>query len=148
VAFNTGNRIKYLGIYTNILENGYIDLDCKEVRDGMLEEYPIHKTRSIPAGRNLFKINKVATTLSDIERSKFLSKITKVQYCAKKVRIDLLTTLVFLRMRVSVATVEDRSMLNKLFLYINATRKKRLCFCKSDDFKFEISVVTSHGTHQ
>ena len=148
VTFNSGNRIKYLGIYINILENGNIELDCDDVWDTMLEEYQIHKASSIPAGRNLFKINEEAEALSDEERSEYLSRIMKVQYYAKKVRIDLLTTLAFLRTRVSVATVEDMSKLNKLLFYINATRKKRLCFSKSDDFKFEISVDTSHGTHQ
>ena len=85
--------------------------------------------------------------LSDEERSEYLSKIMKVQYYAKKVRIDLLTTLAFLRTRVSVATVEDMSKPNKLLFYINATRKKRLCFCKSDDFKFEISVDIPRMVH-
>jgi hypothetical protein len=95
----------------------------------------------------LFKINEEAEALSDEERSEYLSKVMKVQYYAKKVRIDLLTTLAFLRTRVSVATVEEMSKLNNLLFYINGTRKKRLWFCKSDDFKFDISVNTLHGTH-
>ena len=92
-------------------------------------------------------MNAKATPLSPEKRGEFLSRLMKIQYHAKTVRIDLLTTLAFLRTRVSNSTVEDWLKLNRLLYYINGTLDKKLLYSKSGNFIPEISIDTSHGIH-
>jgi hypothetical protein len=71
----------------------------------------------------------------------------KIRYYAKKVRVDLLTTLAFLRKRVSVTKTEDWDKLTRLLYYINGTKSQRMSFKKCESMVPEVSVDTSHGTY-
>jgi len=146
-SFKTGNRIKYLGIFINVNDDGSIDLDCEDVFTDMLKDYKIQKKSTYPAGRGLFNIRGKGTDLTDEQKSEYLSRIMKIQYYAKKVRVDLLTTLAFLRTRVSVATTEDWGKLTRLLYYINETKSQKMSFKKCGSMVPEVSVDTSHGTH-
>ena len=107
VSYKSGKHLKYLGINIIINDDGSIDLDCEDVFTEMLKDYKIQKKSTYPAGRGLFNVRGKGTDLTDEQKSEYLSRIMKIQYYAKKVRVDLLTTLAFLRTRVSVATTED-----------------------------------------
>ena len=120
-SFKTGNRIKYLGIFINVNDDGSIDLDCEDVFTDMLKDYKIQKKSTYPAGRGLFNVRGKGTDLIDEQKSEYLSRIMKIQYYAKKVRVELLTTLAFLRTGVSVVTTEDWDESARLLYYINET---------------------------
>ena len=114
----------------------------------MMKDYKVdRKVLSSPATKTLFRVNAKAKPLSPEMRGELLSRLMKIQYYAKKVRIDLLTTLAFLRTRVSNSTVEDWNKLNRLLYYINGTLDKKLLYSKSGNFIPEISIDTSHGIH-
>ena len=147
VSYKTGKRLKYLGINIIINDDGNIDLDCEDVFTEMLKDYKIQNKSIYPAGRGLFNIRGNGTALSEAQRSEYLSRIMKIQYYAKKVRVDLLPTLAFLRTRVSVATTEDWDKLTRLLYYINETKSQRMSFKKGGSMLPEVSVDTSHGTH-
>ena len=65
------------------------------------------KKATTPAGKNLFLVSRKGEKLSQEKKREFLSRIMKIQYYAKKVRMDLLTTLAYLRTRVTTATTDD-----------------------------------------
>ena len=113
VSYKSGKRLKYLGINIIINDDGSIDLDCEDVFTEMLKDYKIQKKSTYPAGRGLFNVRGKGTDLTDEQKSEYLSRIMKIQYYAKKVRVDLLTTLAFLRTRVSVAITEEWDKLTK-----------------------------------
>ena len=107
----------------------------------------MQKKSTYPAGRGLFNIRGKGTDLTDEQKSEYLSRIMKIQYYAKKVRVDLLTTLAYLRTRVSEATTEDWRKLTRLLYYINETKSQKMSFKKCGSMVPEVSVDTSHGTH-
>ena len=57
---------------------------------------------------NLFLVLRKGEELSQEKNREFFSRIMTIQYCAKKDRMDLLTTLAYLRTRVTTATTDDR----------------------------------------
>ena len=113
----------------------------------MLRECQIDKKATTPAGKNLFLVSRKGEELSQEKKRELLSRIMKIQYYAKKVRMDLLTTLAYLRTRVTTATTDDWKKLQRLLYYINGTIKNKLVFRKSGCLTPEVSVDRSHGIH-
>ena len=107
VTYNKSNKLRYLGINITIKDNNTIELDCEDSFEEMMRECHIDKKATTPAGKNLFLVSRKGEELSQEKKREFLSRIMKIQYYAKKVRMDLLTTLAYLRTRVTTATTDD-----------------------------------------
>ena len=107
VTYNKSNKLRYLGINITIKDNNTIELDCEDSFEEMMRKCQIDKKATTPAGKNLFLVSRKGEELSQEKKREFLSRIMKIQYYAKKVRMDLLTTLAYLRTRVTTATTDD-----------------------------------------
>ena len=74
-----------------------------------------------PAKSKLFEVNRNAMKVSERKMAAFRSIVMKLLYVAKRVRIDILTTVSFLTSRQGVTDVDDWKKLRRLVQYIKCT---------------------------
>jgi hypothetical protein len=84
----------------------------------LLSLRPIKRGAVGPALENLFVVNPDAQKLDKAKAEAFHSTVMKMQYLAKRVRPDLLTTSVFLNSRVLEPDVEDNEKLERTLCYL------------------------------
>ena len=60
-----------------------------------------------PASGTLFMMNEISPLLDEIRRKRFHSKVAQLLYLGKRIRMDILTAVAFLKTRVTKATEED-----------------------------------------
>jgi hypothetical protein len=89
----------------------------------LLSLRPIKRGAVTPVLENLFIVNPDAQKLDKAEAEAFHSTVMKMQYLAKKVRPDLLTTTVFLNSRVMGPDVEDNEKLERTLRNLMATEE-------------------------
>jgi hypothetical protein len=96
---------------------GHVDASIEEARRHLVLTH-----RTAPAQRDLFSVEDSSPPLTPSKAEVFHSLVAKIQYIAKRVRPDILTSVSFLGSRAHVATENDWNKLAYLFGYIESTR--------------------------
>jgi hypothetical protein len=114
----------------------------------MLNVYDISGCAPTPATSALFVVNSDSPPLTIERKEEFHSRVAKVLYLAKRVRPDLLTTVIFLATRVNDPREEDWAKLSRLLKYINATRELGIRLDASRGIQVFAFIDASFAVHQ
>ena len=120
VKTSTGKKLHYLGMILDFTIEGYV----KVTMDGMIEAIIAdhmgadHQKTPTPSTEELFTVDANSSLLKESDRKIFHTAVAKMLYVAKRVRPDCLTVVGFLVTRVTKATEEDHSKLQRLLRYV------------------------------
>jgi len=115
--------------------------------DDMLKEYDIIGQASSPALEDLFIINVESESLSKDEATTFHSRVAKILYYAKRIRGELLPAMSYLSSRVTRPTRDDCNKLERVFKYINSTKRLATNLSISNDLKALVYADASFAVH-
>jgi histone deacetylase 1/2 len=120
--FNYGQLHSYLSMIMDFNTIGKVKITMPQYVNDMMEQFQVEGRASTPALENLFNIREDSPLLDDMTQDIFHSRVAKVLYLAKRVRPELLPTVIFLSTRVKKATDDDWFKLTRMLKYINGTR--------------------------
>ena len=117
-----GPILNYVGMTLDFSSEGEVKLSMKKYIDDIIDLYQVSGDASTPANKSLFNVDTNAEKLSDSMRETFHSRVAKLLYLAKRVRVDILLPISFLATRVTCATVDDWKKLDRVLKYLNSTK--------------------------
>ena len=146
VQITRGVKHSYLGMTFDFGIVGKVSITMEGYIADLLRYYNVTKHASTPATTHLFDISK-SPDLQDDQRMEFHSAVAKLLYLAKRVRPEILTAISFLSSRVSCATVEDMSKLNRVLAYLNVEPNLGLVLEAHQQLEIHAYVDASYGVH-
>jgi hypothetical protein len=123
LSVTRGPKHSYLGQTFDFGEKNEVKITMAGYVTDLLSLQPIKRGAVTPALENIFIVKTDAQKLDKAEAEAFHSTVMKMQYLAKRVRPDLLTTTVFLNSRVLEPDVEDNEKLERALRYLMATEE-------------------------
>lgn len=120
VQFEIGERLSYLGIQIDIIDEGTM-IDMSFYVSQVLEGAQATIKQS-PGMKTTFTVTEDSRKFTEKERKLFHSKVAKLPYLAKRARPDLLTVVSFLCTRVQVATEEDYQKMDRVLGYLKVLK--------------------------
>ena len=100
-----------------------------------------------PAKSILFDVNPKAARVTEQKMAVFRSIVMKLLHVAKRVRIDILTTVLFLTTRQGVIDIDDWRKLKRLVQYVKCTIDMSLILGAKDLSKFYTFVDVAYATN-
>ena len=148
IEVKKGPILSYIGMTFNFSTSGKCFVTMEGYVQDVINLYSISGYANTPATSDLFTIRPDSPLLTECERTEFHSRVTKLQYLAKRVRPDMLTSCSFLASRVLCATQDDNRKLDHLLRYLNATRQLGLCLEPgAGALSIHAFIDASYGVH-
>jgi hypothetical protein len=148
LAVHRGGLHSYLGHTLDFeLIPGSVVITMEGFIIDLLRLANVRGTAATPATNDLFVIDLDSPLLSEGDREEFHSFVMKLLYLAKRVRADILTPVSFLTTRVSEATAQDKTKLDRVFKYLNATPEIGLVLEATKDLCLYAFVDASFAVH-
>jgi hypothetical protein len=122
-------------------------IDRTYYTEKVVEEAGSVALRSAPGTKNTFTVNKEAKKLSEKDREQFHSITAKILYLAKRARPDVLTVVRFLCTRVTMATKEDMTKLERLIGYLKRTSQRHLVFRPDNNPQLQVYIDAAFALH-
>ena len=123
LTVNRGPLQSYLGQSFDFTIKGEVKVTMAGYVNDLLHLRPLTRGAATPALDDLFTVHEDAEKLGKVAAEIFHSTVMKLQYLAKRVRPDLLTTTVFLNSRILAPDVEDDAKLERALKYLLATEE-------------------------
>ena len=144
-----GNKHTYLGMDVQI-EDRKVSIEMPEYLGECIIAFgePINSVATSPATRMLHTINPEAEALSVTKRETFHHIVAKLLHVAKRARLDIQPTVIFLCRRVKNPTVEDWGKLKRLLQYIKGTLKMKRILSLTNLSEWAVYVDAAHATHE
>ena len=144
-----GKRHEFLGLVLDFSKDGVVAITAPRLIGEILEDFGISGTSRVPAGVDLFEIDKDSPLLSEAQRRKFHGGVQKLLYIAGKCRMDISVAVNFLTTRVTIATEQDMKKLTKTLRYLNGTRDLGLMLGGDEQgfISVQIFADASYGVH-
>ena len=120
---NEGVFHSYLSMIMDFSQLGKVKITMPQYVEEMMEQFEVEGRAATPALENLFEVREESPLLDDNLQEIFHSRVAKVLYIAKRVRPELLPTVIFLATRVKKASEDDWFKLTRMLKYINGTRE-------------------------
>ena len=120
VKTSTGKRLHYLGMILDFTTEGYVKITMDGMIEAIIAEHlgvDRHKTPT-PSDDDLFTVDGDSPLIAEPDRQVFHTAVAKMLYVSKRVRPDCLTAVGFLVTRVTKATEQDNSKLQRLLRYV------------------------------
>ena len=115
--------------------------------DNVLADMNVFGVAASPATEELFSVDEAIQLLPEVRRKCFHSKVAQLLYLCKRVRPDMLTATVFLTTRVTKATEEDMSKLERLPKYLRGTKDLGLVLDGREGLGMLAWVDASYAAH-
>jgi hypothetical protein len=147
IKFVEGLEHNYLGMHMDFSKPGKVRITMNKYVDDMMDHYEVNGKASTPALENLFQVREDQPLLEESLQEIFHSRVAKILYLAKRVRLDLLTSVIFLATRVKKATNDDWFKLTRLLNYINSTRHLGIVLEADDLFTIISHIDASFAVH-
>jgi hypothetical protein len=147
VTAHEGPVHSYLGQTFDFSDPGKVRLTMAKYILDMLDLYDVRGDAATPATATLFVVDEKSAQLSPEMKERFHSRVAKILYLAKRVRPDLLMTVIFLATRVKDPREEDWTKLERLLRYINSTRDIGMVLEASHGLQILAYVDASFGVH-
>ena len=144
-----GREHTFLGMKIKFNENKTMSIDMTDYCKEAIADFPgkLRKSSTSPAKKQLFTVDEDSPKLSEQKAEIFHSIVMKLAFVAKRCRVDLETTLGFLRTRVSKSTEEDWEKLRRALEFLCGTINDVLTL-GADGLAMLLSFVdVSFGTH-
>jgi hypothetical protein len=147
LTYHDGDVHHYLGQRFDFSIKGEVKVDMAEYISDALDEYGIKGTRATPADVSLFDIDKESPTLDAKRAAEFHSRVAKIQFSSIRCRPDVQLTVSFLSGRVTSATEQDWSKLNRMLMYLNGTRNLGVVLRLDDGYQVFSHIDASFAVH-
>jgi hypothetical protein len=147
ITLHEGKIHSYLGQTFDFSEHGKVKITMEKYVADMLNVYDVRGTAATPATNDLFVIYDDGVPLSAEIKEKFHSRVAKLLFLAKRVRPDILTSIIFLSTRVNSPTEQDWSKLARVLKYINATAELGIVLEGSRGLQIFAYADASYGVH-
>jgi hypothetical protein len=141
-----GPVINYVGMTLDFSNEGKVVVSMKKYVDDILSLYEVNGSATTPATMSLFTIDPNAEKLSTSMLEMFHSRVAKLLYLAKRVRVDFLLPIAFLATRVTCADVDDWRKLERVLNYLNFTKELVLTL-EPSGYDIAGCADASYGTH-
>ena len=144
-----GKEHVFLGMKIKFNEDKTVSIDMSEYCKEAIKDFPGHLrgSSSSPSKEQLFTVDEKSPRLSEEKADIFHSIVMKLACVSKRCRVDLETTLGFLRTRVSKSTEEDWEKLRRALEFLCGTIDDVLTL-GADGMAMLLSFVdVSFGTH-
>ena len=144
-----GREHTFLGMKIKFNDNKTMSIDMKDYCKEAIASFPgkLRKSSTSPSKKQLFTVDDTSPSLDKERAEVFHSIVMKLAYVAKRCRVDLETTLGFLRTRVSKSTEEDWEKLRRALEFLCGTIDDVLTL-GADGLAMLLSFVdVSFGTH-
>ncbi len=120
--YEKGDVSSFLGMTLDFRAANQVKVTMAGYEESMLSDFITTGVAHSPAGNNLFKIDKKSPKLNEEERSRFHTYSAKLFYLGCRTRPEIQVATSFLRSRVTVATEQDATKLDRVMKYLNNTR--------------------------
>lgn len=147
LSVNLGKRHSYLGQTLDFSVPGEVQVTMEGYVRDLLELYEVKGSRATPATERLFEISADSEKLSAADGEVFHSRTAKLLYLSQRARPDILTAVAFLTTRVQKCTVEDRSKLERVLMYLNGCPSLGLTLRASGGIQLLVYVDASFAVH-
>jgi hypothetical protein len=146
-----GGKFTYLGMDVEVdLRKKCIYVTMLQYVKKIVEDWKPNKKYSTPATNDLFVIDNSSLKLGYKEQKRFHTFVAKLLYLAKRARPDILVCISFLTTRVTKATADDWTKLDRVIGFLNKTLTDGICLgAGSPETKLELHcyVDASFGVH-
>jgi hypothetical protein len=151
VKFHTGDKLAYLGMSLDFSTPGQVTLGMpKLIKETLTDNQNFINLTSAegksPANSELFVIHK-SELLHEEVRKQFHSCVAKLLYLARFIRPDILTAVIFLSSRVTVATHDDLNKLSRVLKYLSKTTDQKFTLRPDNIEDLTVYADASYGTH-
>jgi hypothetical protein len=120
VSIHEGAQIPYLGMVFDFSRPDKELISMHKYVKVLLELYEVTGKAKTPTDGNLFSIDASSPLLSEELSDMFHSRVAKLLYLAKRVRPEILPSVIFLTSRVRSPTDQDWRKLDRVLRYLNA----------------------------
>ena len=141
-----GVEHSYLGMTFDYSDRGRVKITMEGYIHDLLCHYQVTKHATTPATAYLYAIRD-SKPLQECERQEFHSAVAKLLYLAKRVRPEILTAVSYLASRVTCATEDDMSKLQRIFAYLNNEPNLGLILEAGGDIQLHAYIDASFGVH-
>ena len=147
LTVHRGKVLSYVGMTFDFTSRGKVSITMEGYINDIIELYEIKGSAATPALDHLFDVRDNAVKLSPADRKVFHSRVMKLMYLAKRVRPDIITTVVFLSTRVLYADQDDAAKLDRVLRYLCSNREFGICLQPRDYVDIDAYVDASYGVH-
>ena len=127
VKSHQGEIVEFLGMCIDMSTPGSASITMKGMEKSIVEESGVEegsrRTKS-PAADNIFDIDEDSPILPEQERKGFHASVARLLYIAKRVRPECLMAVSFLTTRVTKATMEDKTKLDRVINYLRSNPER------------------------
>jgi hypothetical protein len=143
-----GNSTNFQRLLSNKTSDSNSQQKDKHVHD-LIKLSGITGTAVNPADENLFFIDESSPLLSEKQRELFHSLVYTALFIGKRIKPECLVVISVLASRVTCATEQDWSKLERLIKYVNNTKHIPLCLEMNESYPVQITanIDSSHASH-
>ncbi len=146
ITIEIQENLSYLGMQI-VRRDKCTAIDMGYYTKKVVEEAGGVALRSAPGTKNTFVVNEESERLSEEDRECFHSITAKILYLAKRTRPDVLTVVSFLCTRVTMATKEDMSKLQRLIGYLKRASQRQLVFIPNNNLQLQVYIDAAFALH-
>jgi hypothetical protein len=143
-----GHLHSYTGMMLDFSIPGEVHITMDGLINELLQKCNVSKSARTPALKNLFDDDVNSPPLNDEKRELFHSVVMSCAYIAKRIKPEMLVAVSKLASRVSCATEQDWSKLQRLLAYINGSKHIPMCMgIDEQPIQITASIDSSHAVH-
>lgn len=148
VKIKEGNKHSYTGMNFDFSVKGEVKITMEGYINDVLKSYEVEGTATTPAQIFLFEVREDAELLDSEMKAEFHSRVAKLLYLAKRVRPDILQTIIFLSTRVQAPNVDDWNKLERCLKYLKGEPNLGIILRPNpDEMNVNAYVDASYGVH-
>jgi hypothetical protein len=125
ITMEVDQKLSYLGMQIVWSDAGF-DISMEHYVKQLLGDWPNVLLRTGLGTKDTFKLDVLSPALAEKPRQLFHTTVARILYLVKRIRTDALTVTSFLCTRVTKATEEDQSKLERLLGYLKASQGRKL----------------------
>lgn len=147
ITVTRGFEHSYLGMQFDFSVTGRVKISMPGYINDVIEYSEVTGLSRTPAGENLFDVDPISPLLDVDNANRFHTLVAKLMYLAKRVRPDLLCSVMYLATRVKAPTAQDLKKLNRVVKYLNSTRELGIVLIASSEISVTAFIDASYGVH-
>lgn len=138
---------EYLGMVLDFSVKHQVQIDMSTYTNSILQDYSIETNAATPAENFLFTQRQDSPLLDRERASQFHSGVMRLMFLAKRVRIDILTAVVYLSSRVQCANEDDWKKFLRVLKYLHGTKNLKLTITIDSILSLHAYIDASFAVH-
>lgn len=148
VTVNKEKKQEYLGMVLNFSTLGEVSIEMNLYVENILRDYGIESSAATPAESFLFTLRPNSHPLDSERTASFHSGVMRLMFLAKRVRVDILTAVVYLASRVQSPTEDDWKKFIRVLKYLYGTKDLSLRLSPDSVLAVRAYIDASFAVHE